>query len=512
MIELKIRPMTFNADMGQVIKVGGSGAAKSPYIGENGDWYTWDDDSQAYINTGVPAQGPAGPKGDTGDTGAQGPRGEVGPKGDAGEQGPAGEIGPVGPQGEKGDPGEPGEPGPIGPRGDKGETGDTGPQGPEGPKGETGPAGADGEKGPKGDTGDAGPTGPQGATGPKGDTGPAGPKGDTGLTGPQGPKGDTGLTGPQGPKGDAGPAGPQGPTGPKGDSYVLTDEDMDTIAQKVIENLGGQPVYGYVDEDNNIIVTGELADGTYSVKYEMDGETVDIGTLVLGTVTTYYSVAYNLTHCTSSNSDSTVSAGASFTANITAASGYTVSSVTVTMGGTDITSTAVSGGNINIPSVTGDIVITATAVADEPVVVYTNQIPISTDANGSVLGIKSGYRLSLSSGNETAASGYSCTGFIPAKTDDVLRIKGIDLTNENATNIICYDSGKKPFRGAATSGNYGTSLYNLFVTNGTQSGDVYTATLIGDLVNGFNQGLAYIRIGSKSITADSILTVNQEIN
>lgn len=190
--------------------------------------------------------------------------------------------------------------------------------------------------------------------------------------------------------------------------------------------MGGYPIYGYVDDENNIIVTGELPGGTYSVKYELDGEILDIGILTL--------------------------------------------------------------------------------------TLYINQIPISTDASGGVLGIKSGYRLSLSSGNETAASGYSCTGFIPAKTDDVLRIKGIDLTNENATNIICYDSGKKPFRGAATSGNYGTSLYSLFVTNGTKSGDVYTATLGGDLANGFNQGLAYIRIGSKSITENSILTVNQEIS
>lgn len=258
-------------------------------------------------------------------------------------------------------------------------------------------------------------------------------------------------------------------------------------------------------------MTGELPDGTYTLKYELDGETVDIGTLVLGTVPTYYSVTYNLTHCTSSNSSGTATGGASFTTNITAASGYALSSVTVTMGGTDITSTAVSGGTISIASVTGDIVITAVATNGQ--VVYTNQIPISTDANGNVLGIKSGYRMSLSSGNETAASGYSCTGFIPAKTDDVLRIKGIDLTDENATNIIGYDSEKKPFRGGAVLlGNYGTSLYNLFVTNGTKNGDVYTATLLGTLANAFNTGLAYIRIGSKSITADSILTVNQEIN
>lgn len=43
-------------------------------------------------------------------------------------------------------------------------------------------------------------------------------------------------------------------------------------------------VVGNVDSENNIVLLGNLADGTYTVKYEMeDGSTVDIGGLVLGT-------------------------------------------------------------------------------------------------------------------------------------------------------------------------------------------------------------------------------------
>lgn len=45
--------------------------------------------------------------------------------------------------------------------------------------------------------------------------------------------------------------------------------------------MGGYPIYGYVDDENNIIVTGELPGGTYSVKYELDGEILDIGILTL---------------------------------------------------------------------------------------------------------------------------------------------------------------------------------------------------------------------------------------
>lgn len=48
---------------------------KSPIIGSNGDWYTWDIDTQAYTDTGTQAAGPAGPQGPAGPTGPQGPAG-----------------------------------------------------------------------------------------------------------------------------------------------------------------------------------------------------------------------------------------------------------------------------------------------------------------------------------------------------------------------------------------------------------------------------------------------------
>lgn len=57
------------------------------------------------------AQGPQGPKGETGsqgpkgDKGEQGPQGIQGPVGATGEQGPEGKTGPQGPKGETGDPG-----------------------------------------------------------------------------------------------------------------------------------------------------------------------------------------------------------------------------------------------------------------------------------------------------------------------------------------------------------------------------------------------------------------------
>lgn len=71
-------------------------SVKTPYIGENGNWFVWNNTTKSYEDSGEKSQG------------------EKGDKGDMGPQGPQGEVGPVGPQG------------PQGPQGDKGEKGDSG--------------------------------------------------------------------------------------------------------------------------------------------------------------------------------------------------------------------------------------------------------------------------------------------------------------------------------------------------------------------------------------------------
>lgn len=73
-------------------------------------------------------------------------------------------------------------------------------------------------------------------------------------------------------------------------------------------------------------------------------------------------VSLNLSHVTSSNQSASVENGSRYVTNLTADTNYSINEVTVTMGGVDITSTAYSSGTVSIPSVTGNIVITATAV------------------------------------------------------------------------------------------------------------------------------------------------------
>lgn len=74
--------------------------------------------------------------------------------------------------------------------------------------------------------------------------------------------------------------GADGKNGKDGEDYVLTDADKEEIVAEMLTALG-TPMAGTVDEDNNIILGGELPDGTYTLKYYNQGEYIEIGKLVV---------------------------------------------------------------------------------------------------------------------------------------------------------------------------------------------------------------------------------------
>lgn len=78
-----------------------------------------------------------------------------------------------------------------------------------------------------------------------------------------------------------------------------------------------------------------------------------------------YTITNNLTHCSNSNTSTSVNENSNYVATITPSKDYTLTdaSVNITMGGADITSTAYNNGAINIASVTGNIAITITATS-----------------------------------------------------------------------------------------------------------------------------------------------------
>lgn len=78
----------------------------------------------------------------------------------------------------------------------------------------------------------------------------------------------------------------------------------------------------------------------------------------------YRTITYNLTNCISTSSVTSVESNKPYSTNLATQTGYTITSVTVTMGGQDVTAGVVSGGSIQIPQVTGDVVITAVATKE----------------------------------------------------------------------------------------------------------------------------------------------------
>lgn len=173
-----------------------------------------------------------------------------------------------------------------------------------------------------------------------------------------------------------------------------------------------------------------------------------------GEVIVTYSVTNSLSNASTSNGTATVTEGASYSATITANSGYELTGITVTMGGVDITATAVNGSSITIGSVTGDIVITATTVQTVVPPSYDNRVDDSIDTDGSIYngtGYQEGYRLN-SSGTTTQASGAINSGFIPYN-GEVIRVWGTtnSTVGYSGNYIHCYDSSFNLINGADMS-------------------------------------------------------------
>lgn len=96
-----------------------------------------------------------------------------------------------------------------------------------------------------------------------------------------------GKDGAPGAKGDKGDKGEQGIQGEKGDPYTLTDTDKAEIVQEVADAIG-IPVFGTVDDDNTIVLSGDLPSGTYTLKYLGADDYAEIGKLVIGEAETTY--------------------------------------------------------------------------------------------------------------------------------------------------------------------------------------------------------------------------------
>lgn len=224
------------------------------------------------------------------------------------------------------------------------------------------------------------------------------------------------------------------------------------------------------------------------------------------------SITNNLTGCTTSNNASSVVLNDSYSATITPNSGYTLLTLTVTMGGVDITSTAVSGSVITIPSVTGNVVITAFAEAQTS---YTNLIRQAQEVNSTAVynnvGYKNGYY--ISGGKDSANSADCAIGCIPytitadTQPTDVLYIKGYTgATNESHTRL----ETRTPDKTHKTEYNGFLSLSNIFTVETLGTG-YYKLTPVSGLHHQINN-VGYLRFSFAGTDgANIVITKNEPI-
>lgn len=142
---------------------------------------------------------------------------------------------------------------------------------------------------------------------------------------------------------------------------VYDNQNLEDLQSKLI-------VTAIYDDSSSAIVSpshyslgGSLTEGTSVITVSYRGKTASFDVTVTH-ATVQYSISNVLDHVTSSNAASAINENASYNATLTPSSSYQISTVTVVMGGVDITSTAYSNGVINIASVTADVTITATAI------------------------------------------------------------------------------------------------------------------------------------------------------
>ncbi len=224
--------------------------------------------------------------------------------------------------------------------------------------------------------------------------------------------------------------------------------------------------------------------------------------------TVYHSITNTLTNVTTSNDAVAAEDGTSYTATLTAKSGYTLGEVTVKMGGADITATAYNAntGVISIAAVTGDIAITAKATK---VVSYHNLVPTAVDSSGASAPYTDGHMLS-SSGTTSEYNHFTVTGFIPfdGGAVHVYRIGGDGIAwNEYGARLAWYNADFTLKGNILNYNQLGNSIYYPQKIDDPNAAAAFST----DANVAAPKGAAYFRVSAKGNGTNLIVTLDEAI-
>ena len=147
-----------------------------------------------------------------------------------------------------------------------------------------------------------------------------------------------------------------------------------------------------------------------------------------------YTITNTLSNVTSNNSATSATAGSAYSATLTANDGYTMNTVTVLMGGVDVTDSVYSNGAITIGSVTGNVSITATAVEASSAANWENGVAYTfTDL------VENEY-VNHATGEFKPYANYYRTGYVPC-----FGAAWLKFTGENASTDLAFYNSSKAF-------------------------------------------------------------------
>ena len=156
------------------------------------------------------------------------------------------------------------------------------------------------------------------------------------------------------------------------------------------------------------------------------------------------------------------------------------------------------------------------AYAEKPS--FTNQLPISIDSTGAIYNAADtpGYKHGRFNGyNESSASLWYITGFIPVRTGDIIRLENVRVI-ETDTNVIAPANTNCVFKfyNQDFTGNITSNTYAPGQLPSAAWEPVYDST--GNIIQfkiptSYSANIRYMRMCVRSITQDSIITVNEVI-
>ena len=260
---------------------------------------------------------------------------------------------------------------------------------------------------------------------------------------------------------------------------IIADNNYAVDNESVIVTMGG------------VNITSSVYNGTTNT-INIPNVTGDISITASGYSTlVYYTITNTLSNCSTSNNTSQILSGGSYSAKLTVDTGFILSSssVTVTMGGTNITSSVYSNGTINIAEVIGNVVITVSP-------------QISYRANSRVsLGSGTPYKIASLSG--WCATGSDSYGNINVQQGDIITITGFNFgkcvfaTFKSDGTYVAGDNSLDLNK--TTSGTFGSAsissngVFSYEFTSGASS-DIAQLIVSGPCTNGDNLSVTRTRI------------------